>query len=54
MWQILKKKNGDTHKGIQNVTIPIVIHIVTYLEYRNTYREKKSVSLHSYCVLNLF
>jgi len=47
MWQILKKKNGDAHKGIQNVTIRIVIRIVTCLKYRNAYREKNSVSLHS-------
>ena len=31
---------------IQNVTIQIVIPVVTCLKYRNTYREKNSVSLH--------
>ena len=44
----LREKNGDAHKGIQNVTICIVIHIVTCLKYCDTYRDKNSVSLHSY------
>ena len=44
----LREKNGDAHKGIQNVTIRIVIRIVTCLKYRDTYRDKNSVSLHSY------
>jgi hypothetical protein len=43
----LREKNGDAHKGIQNVTIRIVIRIVTCLKYRDTYHDKNSVSLHS-------
>jgi hypothetical protein len=49
----LREKNGDAHKGIQNVTIRIVIRIVTCLKYRNTYRDKNSVSLHSYMYMLL-
>ena len=44
----LREKNGDAHNGIQNVTICIVIHIVTCLKYCDMYRDKNSVSLHSY------
>jgi hypothetical protein len=40
----LREKNGDAHKGIQNVTI----RIVTCLKYHDTYRDKNSVLLHSY------
>ena len=43
----LREKNGDAHKGIQNVTIRIVMRIVTCLKYRDAYRDKNSVSLHS-------
>ena len=41
----LREKNGDAHKGIQNVTICIG----TCLKYRDAYRDKNSVSvsLHS-------
>jgi hypothetical protein len=39
----LREKNGDAHKGIQNVTI----RIVTCLKYRDTYRDKNPVSLPS-------
>ena len=46
----LRRKNGDAHKGIQNVTMRIVMCIVTCLKYRNTYRETNSVSLHPYYV----
>ena len=43
----LREKNGDTHKGIQNVTICIV----TCLKYRDTYCDKNSVLLHSYSLV---
>jgi hypothetical protein len=39
----LREKNGDAHKGVQNVTICIV----TCLKYRDTHRDKNSVSLNS-------
>ena len=39
-------------KDIQNVTMRIVIRIVTCLKYRNAYCEKNSVSLHPYILLN--
>jgi hypothetical protein len=37
----LREKNGNAHKGIQNITI----RIVTFLKYRDTYRDKNSESL---------
>ena len=37
----LREKNGNAHKGIQNITI----RIVTCLKYRDTYRDKNSESL---------
>ena len=51
--KFLREKNGDAHKGIQNVTVSIVIRIVTCLKYHDTYRDKNSVSLHSYYIYRI-
>jgi hypothetical protein len=50
----LREKNGDAHKGIQNITIRIVIRIVTCLKYHDTYCDKNSVLLHSYYQMMVF